>query len=525
MVEYDPQEKELVKTLDRRLLPVLVLLYLAVLFDRSSQLHSRITNPATRAGLEQSIAMDDYHYLWSLGTFSIGALLACVPTSLIFRKFGASVWFVANSLLWGLIAACTAGSKSVGGFIFSRLLLGISQGGFLPCIALFVVYFYVKEESATRLAIVMGAASSFAAFSGLFTHFFAKADAIWGMAGWQWLFLLDGLFGMAIGVITWFYLPNYPETAMFLNQADRVLAVARGKDGQEQDASLVSTGLKKVTKTPLFKFDYYQLVDAAKDVRNWAVSLTTICIMIVLDILILLAPEASATSFNMSHFTLNNATGVSLEIALDSYEDSTIPITFLASVPYIFGLVVSLIVCKYADDRLERSFPAAIALCVSAGGFLFMTIVSPKFEGGGPARFFTGLLPAVVGVMTALPLALTCALDKALDDTFRATTAAIILGPGHAIGILVAGTPSLFPTDGAPGYALACGICTLLMSIGALIMFAMRWYDQKEQDGWGRAPGLRRLMNDQDEAKAWDIELNNVDFLKTNDNFQDEAWE
>jgi Major Facilitator Superfamily len=367
----------------------------------------------------------DWNFVWSLATFGIGSIVTVLPSTLLFRKIGPALWFAVSSLMWGLVAASTAGVKDVGGFISTRMLLGITQSGFVPCIMLYIVYFYTKEETAVRFASIICVAASMQAACGFFSHHVSRTDFSSNLSGWQSVFLLDGvffylnqMFGIVMGVITWFYLPSYPETCSFLNQADRVLAVARGKDGIEQATSV---GLHKTTKIPLYTFEIVQLTDALKDVQTWLLALTYLLITVASDSLIVLAPSVSTTSFDITSKDLSKMPGDQIEAVIDSFENSTIPITFLATLPYVFAVVASILLARYCQEREKRPWPAAVSLFVSAGGFAVMAFVSPAYPGGGAARYFLGLLPAVIGLFCATPLVLSYGMDRAIEDTYRAS--------------------------------------------------------------------------------------------------------
>ena len=319
---------------------------------------------------------------------------------------------------------------------------------------------------------------------------------------------------MTVGLIISVLLPSYPETCHFLNQADRVLAVARGQDGYDQE-SLVSSGLKKITQAPKFRFNYPHFLDAIKELRTWGLALAWLCVHMIMDILIISAPETAATAFKMNHFILHNSTQEQLQAAIEDYADSTFSLTFLATVPFLMGGIAACVVGYRSDDKGERGWHAAVSLLVSSIGFFILSLVSP-LESGGPIRYFLGLIPACIGLYAAAPCILAYGMDKALENTYRATTAVLLVTPGYAFGLLVAGHDGLFRKQDAPTYSVAHGVCSLLALTAALVLIGLRWYTQQEEEsGWGRAPGLRRLMNDQDEAKAWDIELTAVDFLKT----------
>lgn len=527
MPEYDPQEKELVRVLDIKLVPFLSAMMLALLLDRSSALHARITNYTTRAGLETDIGLDDYGFMWSIAAFAIATFAAVLPSTLLSRKIGPSTWFGACAIAWGVIAAATAATSNTAGYTASRFFLGAAQAGFLPCIVIYIVSFYTKEESATRFTYVIGLALVMQAFCGLFSHYVSRAEGYIGLAGWQLVYLLDGLFGISIGTLTLLYLPNYPETCHFLSPADRVLATSRGKDGLD-DSGLVA-GLRKVTKVPSYKFDYNQMLDAILDTRIWLIAIAYFCANSILDCLIILAPEVATTSFdiNVSHRSLSNSTQEQLYQIIGDYQDSTLPIAILATLPYIFAFGFSLLLSQNFQERDKRTWPIMICMSVSSFGFLMLSIISPEIDGAGPARYFIGLLPAVIGVIASVPLIISLGMDLALDDTYRASVASIIIGPGQAFGLLIAGSPSLFSATNAPTFPLANGICTGLGLTASACIFAVGLLNQRESDGsgWGRAPGLRRLMNDQDEAKAWDLELKDVAFLKHNGmQKDDEEW-
>jgi MFS family permease len=99
------------------------------------------------------------YYGWGLISYAIGSILFILPTTLLFRKIGPSKWFAFFSVSWGLIACLSATVDTVGGFIVTKMLLGITQSGFVACIILYIVYFYTKEESSFRLAAIISVKS------------------------------------------------------------------------------------------------------------------------------------------------------------------------------------------------------------------------------------------------------------------------------------------------------------------------------------------------------------------------------
>ncbi|KAJ8326855.1 hypothetical protein O5D80_004290 [Batrachochytrium dendrobatidis] len=516
MVEYDPQERELVKTLDKKLIPFLAVLYLSILLDRSVQLNTRLTNPTTRAGLAKDLDMNNSDFSWALISFSIGSILFALPATLTFRLIGSSRWFAICFFSWGLIAATTASTSNFAGFLVTRIFLGIVQAGFVPCILLYVVSFYTKEELATRFSYIISSATAVSSASGLITHYLARADGVMGLAGWQWTFIVQGLLGVTMGCITLMLLPSFPETCHFLSTADRVLAASRGRDGAEDDTNLLITGITKKTKEPIFKFHMIQLLDIVKDPRYWLLALIFFLASVALDCLIILSPEVVVTSFEFNPSDLRNVTGGELDIIISDNDNGNIPAILLSTAPYLLASVVALGVSFHSDNSGERAIHGAIPLLTSSIGFFFMAMLPPKYPGAGPARYFIGLIPAAGGLITAVPSILSYAMEKAQGDTSRATAAALTVVFGNSLGIALAGQPDLFRSSEAPTYPIVCVMCAVSTGLAAALLLLVKWLNQREEDNtWGKAPGLRRLLNDADEAKAWDVELSNLDFLKT----------
>nr|KAJ3418563.1 hypothetical protein HK105_008164 [Polyrhizophydium stewartii] len=518
MVEYDPQERELVKTLDRKIVPFLAVLYFSVLLDRSIQLHMRVTNPHTRAGLDRDLRLDDFGFVWSLISFGLGSLLCVMPSTLVFRKIGPAKWFARCFASWGLIAMSAAGITNWAGFLVTRLFLGMVQAGFLPCVLLYMVYFYTKEELATRLAYVITCATAAASISGLILHYIARMDGFMGLAGWQLTFVLEGLLAFGMAFATWMHLPNYPETCGFLPPADRVLAASRGRDGAEDDTNLLTTGITKTTREPVYRFHMIQLLDVVRDVRTWLIALAYFMISTALDSLIVLGPEVAATSFDISLASLmrNWTAGGAMDTVIADNEDGSLPANLLSTAPYLIACAVACAVATHSDNSGERAMHAAVPLLTSGAGFVFMAILPPKYPGAGPARYFMGLMPAVGGLITATPCVLAYAMDKAQGDTYRAAAAAVTVALGHAFGIAIAGSPDLFDEANAPTFPAACVVNSIAASIAAVVLLVVRWFNKQEEENmWGKAPGLRRLLNDADEAKAWDVELSDFDLLKS----------
>ena len=423
-------------------------------------------------------------------------------------------------ILWGLLTFFMATVNDFGGLITLRLFLGIVQSGLFSGVLVYLVYFYTKEEFATRIAYALGSSSIARAFCGIFSHLIARSGSL-GIPGWKTyvfleilitfnsIYLLQGSLCFAVGGLILLYLPNYPETAAFLTQADRTLAIARGRDG-EAPRNVVdrkSTQTHPTLNAPSVIVDTYILKEALCDPRLWIFSISFFLVWSSLDTASFLAPQTSITSFEIKPEYQRHFNHTGMDDLVSDLKDASVHSVILSSVPYILGSVIAVPVSMHSDTVGERALHACIPLLVSACGFLFLTLVPPTYAGGGPARYFTGLLPAVGGILSGLPSLIAYAMDGTFGETHRSIFASVVPCLGLAFGSLPL-LSGMFPISQEPGYWMGNLILSCFLIAACALILGIRWLNSaQESDVWGKPPGLRRLLNDQEEERAWEFEL------------------
>jgi MFS family permease len=370
------------------------------------------------------------------------------------------------------------------------------------------------------------------------------------LPGWRWLFFIEGLVCIGLGITCWYLLPDFPETTKFITPSDRLVATSRVKDDDEELDTVVSTSngkkglstaaakgkapaastapaipsLLTIPQPPPYTFQMVQVKDILSDPQFHLFALTYLLVAMSLDALSFLAPEIAAGTFTYG----SGVTGYSIDAALVSVA------------PY--GVACGLaIMWSYRSDRTgDRGLHVSAALVLAAFGFLVIALtpetswapqqglnesqvaeeanVQAGGDGGvavGAVRYFLGLLPASVGLLGALPCLLAFAMDRAHGITARETAAAMVTALGSVgCGVLV---PFLFPPMNMPdedaigvaawghGYTFGSGMCALSCFVAAGLGILLRWMKRREDEGmWGRGPGLRRLLNDAGEKGAWD---------------------
>jgi MFS transporter, ACS family, 4-hydroxyphenylacetate permease len=181
----------------------------------------------------------------SLAIFSIGYALCEIPSNMILARVGARRWFARIMVTWGIatvLCIFSWGAWSLTGF---RLLVGIAEAGFAPGLVLFVTYWYPQFYRSTAQSGFMIAQPIAGATGAIVGGFILGMNGMLGLAGWQWLFLIEGIPAIVFGIATWFYLSDRPESAKFLSALERATLVAALKRDNEEREELVGAADKR----------------------------------------------------------------------------------------------------------------------------------------------------------------------------------------------------------------------------------------------------------------------------------------
>ncbi|KAI0832241.1 MFS general substrate transporter [Hypoxylon sp. FL0890] len=207
--------------LDTRILPVLAVLFLCSFLDRTNVGNARLYN------LEGDIGITDHEYDQGLAVFYATYILSEIPSNLILKKLTPQVWLPCLTFFWGVSAMCLGFVQNYAGFIGVRALLGLTEGGLLPGIVLYLSTIYTRGELALRIGVFYTAASLSGAFGGLLARGIAEIGTRGGLNKWRWIFVIEGLFTALVGVAAYFLLPNGVGSAKFLNPEEREFAASR----------------------------------------------------------------------------------------------------------------------------------------------------------------------------------------------------------------------------------------------------------------------------------------------------------
>jgi ACS family tartrate transporter-like MFS transporter len=200
----------------RRLIPFLFILYVANILDRANVGFARFQMLA-------DLRLGEEVYGWGATfCFYLGYLLFEVPSNLILHRVGARRWISRIMITWGIVSTCTMFVRDARSFYLVRILLGIAEAGFFPGIVLYLSYWFPARERARAVACFMMASPLSGAFGGMLSgNLLEYTDGARGLAGWQWLFLIEGIPSVLLGIATWWYLTDRPEQARWLAPEER----------------------------------------------------------------------------------------------------------------------------------------------------------------------------------------------------------------------------------------------------------------------------------------------------------------
>jgi ACS family tartrate transporter-like MFS transporter len=216
----DALERETVRIVSRRLLPTLFILYIAAFLDR--------TNVSLAAlQMNQDVGLSSAAYGFGAGVFFIGYGLFEVPSNLLLARLGARVWIARIALTWGVLACAMMLVRGPTSFYVLRFLLGAAEAGAFPGIVFFLSEWFPERQRASALSKFMVSIPLASAIGGPLGGVLLSLNGKLGLAGWQWLFLAEGLPSIVLGVLVLLTLTDRPSQATWLRDDQRHWLIAR----------------------------------------------------------------------------------------------------------------------------------------------------------------------------------------------------------------------------------------------------------------------------------------------------------
>lgn len=308
--------------------------------------------------MAESLDFSDTVYGLGAGIFFIGYFLFEVPSNLLLHRIGARRCIARIMILWGLISAGMAWVDSVTTFYVMRFLLGVAEAGFFPGVILYLTYWYpaARRGQITALFVTAVAISGVvgAPLSGLIMDTLHEAH---GLEGWQWLFILEGLPSVVMGVCALFYLDDGVASARWLSAPDRAYL----------------TGVLEAERT---RAAHHAVRDGLGSPRVWRLCLVYF-------------------SFVLGLYGLNFWLPTMVkELGYTNLVD----IGLISAVPFGAAAVVMVAISRHADRRAERRWHIAVPALVGAAGLLASVAWAAE-----PVLAMSALTVGTCGIFAAIP--------------------------------------------------------------------------------------------------------------------------
>ena len=220
-----------------KLIPFLCLCYLAAYLDR-------INIGLAKLQMASGLALSETAFGLGAGLFFVGYILFEVPSNLILQRVGAKIWIARIMITWGLLSTATLLVQTPTQFYIIRFFLGAAEAGFLPGVLFYLTKWFPSWRRSRIIALFMiGLPLSSLIGGPLSGWIMGHFHEVYGMRGWQWLFLLEGLPSVLLGVLTFWLLPNSVESASWLSSSEKQ-AVLRELARDEGDAKGLKHSLR-----------------------------------------------------------------------------------------------------------------------------------------------------------------------------------------------------------------------------------------------------------------------------------------
>ncbi len=373
----------LYRTISRRIIPFLILLYLVAFLDRVNISFAALT-------MNRDLHIDASLFGLAAGMFFFGYFIFELPSNLMLLRFGARRWIMVIMILWGLVSVSTAFVPNATLYIVLRFLLGAAEAGFFPGIILYLTFWLPPSVRSSVTAMFVTAIPLSNLVGAPISARILELHNMLGLKGWQWLFLMEGSPAILLGFLVLYFLPDKPVDVAWLTPGQQQ---ALARDLREAEPS-----------HPAQAHSILDIFTAQPAVYAW--SFAYFCMTIGIYGL-----------------------GFWLPTVLASHGLTLRTLGWAAALPYLAATFATVLWSRSSDRFRERRFHLAGAYLTAAAGFL-LAAFAPN-----AATAIAGFALAAIGVLAAMPVFWTAS-TVALAGPMVAAHIAVINSIGNLGGFV-----------------------------------------------------------------------------------------
>ncbi|KAJ5715843.1 MFS transporter [Penicillium malachiteum] len=414
--ERNQIERRVVRKIDCVVLPIIMVLYILNYIDRQNLSSAKLQN------IMGDLNMNADQFSTAISILYVGYIPFQIPSNMIMTKITRPGLYICVAVvIWGIISSCTGAAQSYGGLLGVRIVLGVIEAVFFPGVIYYLSAWYTKQELGKRLAALYIGQQLGSAFGGLIAAGVLKLNGVHGIQGWRYLFIVEGVATVGIGLISCFFMPEYPHNARLLKPIERDLAVWR----IEQESGVGEAH------------------EEVSTLHGFFLALTDIKIWVLVFCVILSQALNSALNF--------------LPTIVDTLGYDETMTLVLTAPPYLFACFYFYFLSWWSDRTGALYWPIILSLTLGVVGF----VVSLATTNLG-ARYFAIMLFPSATIGPQIPIYKTLNLHMARPYPKRAAGVALL----NAIGGTSNVWGSYLWTEGPrfyPGFGMCIGVVVAFM--------------------------------------------------------------
>ena len=323
-------EERLMNRLRWRIIPYVMFLYIVTIIDRVN-----ISFAALRMNKDLGLSMTVFGTI--AGIFFLSYFIFEIPSNVILHRVGARLWIARIMITWGIVTILTGFVRNVTDIAICRFLLGAAEAGFYPGIVLYFTYWFPAKHHARAVSLFLVGMGLANIIGGPFATWILDKVTWFGMAGWRWIFIVEGIPTIILGVVTAFILVDRPQDAKFLSEDEKGWLATRMTAEQE-----ARTKVARMSKW-----------GTLKNGRVWYFTLCYFGYAIGISLLLFWMPQIIK---RLSSVLTNTQVG------------------WISAIPYICAIIAMLLVARHSDKTFERRWHSGLSMAVMVLALIGLTL-------------------------------------------------------------------------------------------------------------------------------------------------------
>jgi MFS transporter, ACS family, tartrate transporter len=313
------------------IIPYVFVLYIIAFLDRTNVSYAALQ-------MNKALGLTAQEFGLGAGIFFIGYFILEIPSTLIVERWSARKWISRILLTWGVIAILTAFVQNAWQFYLVRFLIGLAEAGFFPGIVLYLTHWFRQREQARAVAFFMTALAVSNIIGAPVSGVLLDYVRWFGLAGWQWVFIIEGLPAIIFGVLNFFLMVDRPEQAKWLTAEEKQWL----RDELDSEAHAVRQREQVSLRQALVRWD------------TWLLAL-------------------------IYFFAVTGFYGFGLWlpqiVKQASHQSSNVVVTLITMIPYVFALAGMILVANRSDRTGERKMHVFLFILLGAVGLLLSALI------------------------------------------------------------------------------------------------------------------------------------------------------